>query len=64
MTNVETLLWGTRTDAERQRALDALAQVSRARGTLRVINATLGNLVPGTQAWFEALTFDVELCRP
>jgi len=63
-TSVETLLWGTRTDAERQRALDALAQVSRARGTLRVVNATLGNLAPGTQAWFEALTFDVELCRP
>ena len=64
VTAVETLLWGNRTDAERGRALDALEQVSRGRGTLRVVNATLGNLVPGNQAWFETLTFDVELCRP
>ena len=61
---IDSLLWGQRTDVERQKALDALERVRRGRGTLRITDATLGNLVPGAQAWFEALTFDVELCRP
>ena len=63
-TAVDALLWGQRTDAARQDALDVLDRASRGRGTLRITNATLGNLVPGAQAWFETLTFDVELCRP
>ena len=61
---VDLLLWGEHPQAEREQALATLEQTSRGRGTLRITDMTLGNLVPGAQAWFETLDFDAELCRP
>lgn len=61
-TAVDTLLWGEHTQAEREQAMEALETASRGRGTLRITGMTLGNLVPGAQAWFETLDFDAELC--
>src|SRR6185295_140040 len=61
---VDLLLWGKHPQAEREQALTTLEQTSRGRGTLRITDMTLGNLVPGVQAWFETLDFDAELCRP
>lgn len=61
---VDTLLWCERSQAEREQALTTLQGASRGRGTLRITAMTLGNLVPGAQAWFETLDFDAELCRP
>ena len=61
-TAVDTLLWGEHTPAEREQAMEALEAASRGRGTLRITGMTLGNLVPGAQAWFETLDFDAELC--
>ena len=63
-TALDVLLWGQRSDAEREQAYAVLEQTGRGRGTFRITDATLGHLVPGAQAWFETLTFDVELCRP
>jgi len=60
---VDTLLWDEHPQAEREQALTTLEQASRGHGTLRITDMTLGNLVPGTQAWFETLDFDAELCR-
>jgi len=61
---VDGLLWGARPEADLQRLRETLEQVSRGRGLLRITGSGLGNLVPGAQAWFEWMTFDVELCRP
>jgi hypothetical protein len=61
---VDTLLWGEHPQAEREQALTTLEGASRGHGTLRITAMTLGNLVPGAQAWFETLDLDAELCRP
>ena len=61
---LEALLWGARPEAERQQPMETLERVSRGRGRLRVTGSSLGNLLPGAHAWFEWLSFDVELCRP
>ena len=61
---VDTLLWGEHPEAEREQALTTLEGASRGHGTLRITAMTLGNLVPGAQAWFETLDLDAELCRP
>jgi hypothetical protein len=63
-TALDALLWAQRSEVERAQARAALQAASRGRGTLRITGSTLGNLVPGAQAWFESLTFDLELCRP
>jgi hypothetical protein len=63
-TALDALLWGARPEEERERAYETLQEASRGRGLLRITDSTLGNLVPGAQAWFESMTFDVELCRP
>jgi tetratricopeptide (TPR) repeat protein len=63
-TALDTLLWGLPSEVERARAREALQAASRGRGALRITGSTLGNLVPGAQARFESLTFDLEFCRP
>jgi hypothetical protein len=60
---VDTLLWGEHTQVQREHAMTTLEQASIGRGTLRIADMTLGNLVPGVQAWFETLDFDADLCR-
>jgi hypothetical protein len=61
---LDGLLWGAKPQADVQRMQDTLDAVARGRGLLRITDSTLGNLVPGAQAWFESMSFDVELCRP
>ena len=52
------------TAKQRDAAANFLLKAPRQRGTLSIVDMTLGGLEKGTHPWFESMKFNVNLCFP